>query len=257
MGGGHSGRCRRHHRSRLTAPVGATPAGPPSRSSPAVRSSGPSRSPSSGRSPGSAAGAGSCSAPAARGRTPAPPPGSAGRAGSRGMTQARISSPYRLVRHAHHLDVGDLRMGVEELLDLPRVDVLAAADDHVLDAADDLDVAVLAHHREVTGVHPAPRVDRPPRSSRARPSSRASRCSRGCTARPPRRAAGSRPSTGSTTFTSMCGRTRPTVPVRRSRSSSRRVWVETGRGLRHAVADGHLLHVHLGDDPLHHLDRAG
>ncbi len=51
-------------------------------------------------------------------------------------------------------------MGVEELLDLPRVHVLATADDHVLDPADDLHVAVLAHHREVPGVHPAPRVDR-------------------------------------------------------------------------------------------------
>jgi hypothetical protein len=65
-----------------------------------------------------------------------------------------------LVRYADHLHIGDLGVGVEELLDLARVDVLPASDDHVLDAADDLDVAVLAHHRQVAGVHPAPRVDR-------------------------------------------------------------------------------------------------
>src|SRR4051794_12067515 len=50
-----------------------------------------------------------------------------------------------LVGHPHDLHVGDVRVAVEELLDLPRVDVLAAADDHVLRAADDLDVAVGVH----------------------------------------------------------------------------------------------------------------
>jgi hypothetical protein len=40
-------------------------------------------------------------------------------------------------------------VGVEELLDLARVDVLAAADHHVLDPADDVAVAVLAHLGQV------------------------------------------------------------------------------------------------------------
>ncbi|MGH3357693.1 MAG: AMP-binding enzyme [Nocardioidaceae bacterium] len=35
-------------------------------------------------------------------------------------------------------------MGVQELLDLPRVEVLAAADDHVLDPSDDVHVPVVA-----------------------------------------------------------------------------------------------------------------
>jgi hypothetical protein len=51
-------------------------------------------------------------------------------------------------------------VGVEELLDLARVDVLPAADHHVLDAADDVAVAVVAHHGQVAGVHPAVGVDR-------------------------------------------------------------------------------------------------
>ena len=65
-----------------------------------------------------------------------------------------------LVGDADHLDVLDVGVGVEELLDLARVDVLAAADHHVLDPADDVAVAVLAHLGEVAGVHPAVGVDR-------------------------------------------------------------------------------------------------
>ena len=44
---------------------------------------------------------------------------------------------------------------VERLLDLPRVDVVAAADDHVLHAVDDEEVAVLVAVAEVAGVEPA------------------------------------------------------------------------------------------------------
>ena len=119
-------------------------------------------------------------------------------------------------------------VAVEVLLDLPRVHVLAAADDHVLDAPDDGDVAVGVHGGEVTGVHP-PRGGRStPRSARGRPSSRASPSSRGCTARPACREARSGCVTGSMICTSTWGMTVPTVETRRSRSSSRRVIVETG-----------------------------
>src|SRR5699024_5001056 len=64
------------------------------------------------------------------------------------------------VGHADHLGVEDVRVGVEELLHLAWVDVLAAADDHVLDPAGDLHVAVGIHHADVPGVHPAGLVDR-------------------------------------------------------------------------------------------------
>src|SRR5581483_10448543 len=63
------------------------------------------------------------------------------------------------VGHADHLHVAHVGVGVEELLDLPGVDVLPAPDDHVLDAADDVDVAVLVHRGQVAGVHPAALVD--------------------------------------------------------------------------------------------------
>src|SRR5215210_5923610 len=64
-----------------------------------------------------------------------------------------------LVGDADDLHVGDVRVAVEELLDLARIEVLAAADDHVLDAPDDPQVALLVHHRKVARVHPARAVE--------------------------------------------------------------------------------------------------
>ena len=52
------------------------------------------------------------------------------------------------------------RMLVEHLLDLARVDVVAAADDHVLLAVDDEVVAVGIDAADVAGVEPTVRVDR-------------------------------------------------------------------------------------------------
>src|SRR5262249_660619 len=64
------------------------------------------------------------------------------------------------VGHADHLHVLDLGVAVEELLDLARVDVLAAADDHVLDGPHAVAVALGVEGGEVAGVHPAAGVDR-------------------------------------------------------------------------------------------------
>src|SRR4051795_6630159 len=52
-------------------------------------------------------------------------------------------------------------MRVQELFDLTRIHVFAAANDHVFDAPDDVDVALVVHRGQVPGVHPARRVDRP------------------------------------------------------------------------------------------------
>ena len=65
-----------------------------------------------------------------------------------------------LVRHAEALHVLDRWVGVEELLDLAGIDVLAAADHHVLDPADDVAEALGVDDGEVAGVHPAGGVDR-------------------------------------------------------------------------------------------------
>ena len=47
----------------------------------------------------------------------------------------------------------------KEFLDLARIDVLAAANDHVLDAPDDVAVALRVDRREVSRMHEALRVD--------------------------------------------------------------------------------------------------
>jgi len=54
-----------------------------------------------------------------------------------------------LVRHAEHLNILDLRMRVQELFDLAWIDVLAAPDHHVLDAADDTAIALVVDRCEV------------------------------------------------------------------------------------------------------------
>jgi hypothetical protein len=51
--------------------------------------------------------------------------------------------------------LGDGGVLVEDLLDLPWVDVVAAADDEVLLAVDDVVVAVAVHPGQIAGVQPA------------------------------------------------------------------------------------------------------
>src|SRR3954453_6261638 len=60
-----------------------------------------------------------------------------------------------LVGHADHRRLDHRRVLVEHLLDLARVDVVAAADDHVLLAVDDEEVPVLVDLRHVAAVEPA------------------------------------------------------------------------------------------------------
>ena len=90
-----------------------------------------------------------------------------------------------------------------------------------------LQVALVVHRREVAGVHPAGAVDRLGGPLGVLPVAEhdavAARAQLAGLA-----ALDASPVSGSTTFTSTCGPTRPTVPTRRSSGSSARVWVETG-----------------------------
>src|SRR3546814_17361407 len=47
------------------------------------------------------------------------------------------------------------RMGGERAFNLDGKDVLAAADDHVLQPVHDIDVALLVHPAEIAGMHPS------------------------------------------------------------------------------------------------------
>src|SRR3546814_10580666 len=57
--------------------------------------------------------------------------------------------------HTEDLHFPHFRMAVEELLDLTRIDVLAAADHHVLHATDDVAVTLFIEDRQIARVHPA------------------------------------------------------------------------------------------------------
>src|SRR5437868_1457137 len=67
-------------------------------------------------------------------------------------------APFR-IRQAHNGDVADARMAKQQLLELARVDVLAAADDHVLQPALDRAVAAAIHRAEIAGMQPALGID--------------------------------------------------------------------------------------------------
>ena len=66
----------------------------------------------------------------------------------------------RGIGHTHHLNIANCGVRVEELFDLTRVNVFATANDHVLNAAGDIQVAVLVHDRQVARMHPPSVVDR-------------------------------------------------------------------------------------------------
>jgi hypothetical protein len=117
-------------------------------------------------------------------------------------------------------------MAQQVLLDLARVDVLAAADQHVLDPADDVRVALGIDRRQVAGVHPAGGVDRLARARLVLPVAAHDRvAARAELAGGADRTIRPAPST---IFTSRCGWIRPTVETRRSSGSSRLDWNEIG-----------------------------
>src|SRR6266542_2505437 len=60
-----------------------------------------------------------------------------------------------LIRRTDHGGLEDRGMAVQDGLDLLGIDVLAAADDHVLDPVDDPQVAVGVEDADVAGVQPA------------------------------------------------------------------------------------------------------
>src|ERR1051325_1184535 len=161
-----------------------------------------------------------------------------------------------VIGHANHLHVAHLLVGVQELFDFTGIDVLAAADDHVLEAAGDRHVALIVHHGEIAAVHPARRVDRLGRcvvvvpvaehdgvAARAQLSWRAARNGR----------AGVRG--GDLAFEMW-----QHAADRRHPKLNRIVdpGMERDRGrFGHAVADGDLWYVHLTDDLPHDVDRTG
>src|SRR5450631_1199110 len=63
------------------------------------------------------------------------------------------------VSDPENLNIQNLRMTIEEFLDFSGIEILAATDHHVLDAADDVAIALGIDHGDVAGVHPPLRVE--------------------------------------------------------------------------------------------------
>src|SRR5689334_9951945 len=159
-----------------------------------------------------------------------------------------------IVGDAEHLHVLDLGMAIQELLDLARIEVLAATDHHVLDAADDVAIALLVDHGEVAGVHPAGLVEHLGGLFALIPIAEHDAVATGAE------------------LATFAARHDLAVEVddldldMRMNPSDRRHAplqgivcraLETDRtGFGHAVGDRHLAHVHLVVDALHDLDRA-
>ncbi len=159
------------------------------------------------------------------------------------------------VRHADHLHIGHRRVGEQELLDLARIHVLAAADDHVLVAPDDLHVALVVHGRQVAGVHPARAVDGLAGRFRVVPVAEHHAVAAGAQLADLPARHDMAVLVDDLALQVRLGTTdagdAPFEVVARAGLGRHRA------GLGHAVGDLHLAHVHLGDHPLHHLDRAG
>ena len=97
--------------------------------------------------------------------------GASGRCRRPCTTIALGVSPHCSLRHADHGHVGHGRVGHEHVLDLGRVDVLAARHDHVLHPVVDVDVAVVVEVAGVARAEPAVGRDAPWPSPRAGSSS--------------------------------------------------------------------------------------
>ena len=51
-------------------------------------------------------------------------------------------------------------MSHQKFFDLPWIDILATAHNHVLDATNDIDETLRIHHRDIACVHPSMGIDR-------------------------------------------------------------------------------------------------
>src|SRR4029079_9012373 len=160
-----------------------------------------------------------------------------------------------IVRHSKDLDVLGFWMAVEEFLDLARIEVFAAADHHVLDAADDVAIAFRIDDGDVAGVHPALGVEHIGGLFCFVPIAQHDAVAAGAE------------------FAALAARHHAPLEIddldldmRMDAADGRYApfqrivggALETDRRLLgHAIGDGDFAHVHLVVDALHHLDRAG
>ena len=80
-------------------------------------------------------------------------------AGCRADEGGDLFAPF-FVRQSDHRDFADLGVTKQQLFELARIDVFAAADDHVLQAALYRAIAARVHRAEIAGMQPAVAIDR-------------------------------------------------------------------------------------------------
>ena len=78
---------------------------------------------------------------------------------SRRINECVADLTHAIVGNAYHGDLPDGGVLVDHVLDLGRVRVEAADDEHVLGAVRDADVAAVVHDRDIAGVQPPVGVD--------------------------------------------------------------------------------------------------
>src|ERR1700761_9198437 len=144
-------------------------------------------------------------------------------------------------------------MTVEEFLDLTRIEIFAASDHHVLDAADDVAIALIVDDAEIAGMHPAIRVEHVGGLFRLVPIAEHDAVAAGAEFAP-------RTTRHHAPFEIDDLDLDMRVDAADGRDAALQ-WV-VGRALEadragfgHAVSDGDVAHVHLFIDALHHLDR--
>src|SRR5580692_3122411 len=158
------------------------------------------------------------------------------------------------IRHAENLDIPDLGVPIQILFDFTRVDVLAAADDHVLDPADDAAISGVVDGSEVAGMHPPGGIDGFPGPCLVIPvtehhgiSSRAE-------------LAGLSPRHDTAVAVDDLDLEVRLYPSDRRDTQLERIVAAAleahGTGFGHPIGDGDLAHMHGRGDFLHDLDRA-
>src|SRR6266481_82696 len=160
-----------------------------------------------------------------------------------------------IVGDAEDLNIQDLWMTKEKFLDLARVEVLTAADHHVLDAADDVAVALRIDDGDIAGVHPATGIEHVGGLFGFVPIAQHDAVAAGAQFAP--FAARHDASLEIDNLDLDMGMNAPDGGDPTLQRIVRRALKADRAGFGHAVGDGDVAHVHLFVDATHHLDRAG
>src|SRR6266566_2899568 len=158
------------------------------------------------------------------------------------------------VGHAEHLNILNIGVPIQILFDFARIDVFAAADDHILDPANDAAISIVVVGRQVSRMHPTGRIDGFPSSDLVVPIAEHDRVSPGAQLSG---FAARHDTTVAVDYLDFKVRLYP--PDRRDAQLQRIVAaaLEAHRaGFGHPISDGYFAHVHCRCDFLHDLDRA-